>query len=193
MFLSNLLLIVIFPSIPAKSDDNSFPPVALSFSMPKSSPRGRWSTTILIADDEPTVLYVTARFLKECGYNVLVAEDGEAALKAFAEAPHTIQLVISDVSMPRLRGPQLVRSIKKLSPSTATLLMSGTWTTKPEDGVSLIGKPFTRQKLLATVEGLLAACDFAKIDREQSTARLQRLATVSSPSALQPTDSVARE
>jgi YesN/AraC family two-component response regulator len=66
-------------------------------------------------------------FLKGGGYNVLTAEDGEGALKAFAEAPNTIQLVISDVVMPGMRGTQLVRSIKDLSPSTATLLMSGTW------------------------------------------------------------------
>lgn len=161
--------------------------------MPKSSRSRGWSTTILIADDEPTILYATAMFLKGCGYNVLTAEDGEEALKAFAEAPHTIQLVISDVVMPEMRGPQLVRSIKNLSPSTATLLMSGTWTTVPEEGVALIGKPFTRQKLLATVRGLLDACDFAEIEREQSTARSRRLAAISGTNTVQPKDSVATE
>ena len=95
--------------------------------MPKSSRSRRWSTTILIADDEPAILYATAMFLKGCGYDVVTAEDGEEALKAFAEAPQTIQLVISDVVMPGIQGPQLVRSIKNLSPSTAALLMSGTW------------------------------------------------------------------
>ena len=161
--------------------------------MPKSSRSRGWSTTILIADDEPTILYATAMFLKGCGYNVLTAEDGEEALKAFAEATHTIQLVISDVVMPEMRGPQLVRSIKNLSPSTATLLMSGTWTTVPEEGVALIGKPFTRQKLLATVRGLLDACDFAEIEREQSIARSRRLAAISGTPAPQPKDSVATE
>ena len=161
--------------------------------MPKSSRSRGWSTTILIADDEPTILYATAMFLKGCGYNVLTAEDGEEALKAFAEAPHTIQLVISDVVMPEMRGPQLVRSIKTLSPSTATLLMSGTWTTVPDEGVALIGKPFTRQKLLATVRGLLDACDFAEIEREQSIARSRRPAAISGTTATQPKDSVATE
>jgi DNA-binding NtrC family response regulator len=161
--------------------------------MPKSSRSRGWSTTILIADDEPTILYATAMFLKDCGYNVLTAEDGEEALKAFAEAPNTIQLVISDVVMPEMRGPQLVRSIKTLSPSTATLLMSGTWTTVPDEGVALIGKPFTRQKLLATVRGLLDACDFAEIEREQSVARSRRLAAISGAGATQPKDSVATE
>jgi len=129
-------------------------------------------------------------FLKGGGYNVLTAEDGEGALKAFAEAPNTIQLVISDVVMPGMRGPQLMRFIKDMSPSTATLLMSGTWNAS-EDGIPLIGKPFTRQELLATVRGLLEPCDFAKIESEQAIIRSQRLASLAGRPALQPTDSVA--
>ena len=134
-----------------------------------------WRTTILIADDEPDILSVTTRFLKGCGYTVLTARDGEGALKAFAEAQQTIQLVISDVVMPGMRGPQLMRSIKGLSPSTATLLMSGTWSRVTEDGVALIGKPFTRQKFVAMVKDLLATCNFTEIEREQAIARSQRL------------------
>jgi two-component system cell cycle sensor histidine kinase/response regulator CckA len=123
----------------------------------------------------------------------LTAEDGEEAQKAFAEAPDTIQLVISDVVMPGIPGPQLINSIKNLSPSTAALLMSGTWTTVPEDGVALIGKPFTRQKLLAMVQSLLEACDFAEIEREQTIARSQRLAALHGTVAPRPNDSVATE
>jgi two-component system cell cycle sensor histidine kinase/response regulator CckA len=152
-----------------------------------------WSTTILVADDEPDILTITTRFLRGCGYTVLTAQDGEGALKAFAEAKQTIQLVISDVVMPGMRGPQLVRSIKGLSPSTATLLMSGTWSRVTEDGVALIGKPFTRQKFVSMVKGLLAACDFTKIEREQAIARTQRLKATASAVDPHPKDSVATE
>jgi two-component system cell cycle sensor histidine kinase/response regulator CckA len=190
-FLSNYSCITFFSSF-AKSDDNLSRPFALLEFMPKSS-RGGWSTTILVADDEPAILTATAMYLKECGYNVLTAEDGEEAQKAFAEAPNTIQLVISDVVMPGIRGPQLVRSIKDLSPSTATLLMSGTWSIAPEDGVALICKPFTRQNLLATVRRLLDDCDFAKVEQEQSLVRSKRLAAVSGTAAALPDDSVVTE
>ena len=176
----------------AKTRDNFLRLPPLPQFMPKSSRSRRWSTTILIADDEPAILYATAMFLKGCGYDVLTAEDGEEALKAFAEAPQTIQLVISDVVMPGIQGPQLVRSIKNVSPSTAALLMSGTWNV-PEDGVTLIGKPFARQTLLAMVRGLLEACDFAEIEREQSNARSQRLAAIAGTATPQPDDSVATE
>jgi DNA-binding NtrC family response regulator len=159
--------------------------------MRKSSRRG-WNTTILIADDEPAILHATTLFLQGCGYNVLTAEDGERALKAFAEAQDTIQLVISDVVMPEMPGPQLVRSIKSLSPSTATLLMSGTWTV-PEDGVALLGKPFSRQNFLEIVRELLDACDFAKIEEEQSVARSKRLAAIRVTAVSSPNDPVVTE
>ena len=144
--------------------------------MPKSSRSRRWAATVLIADDEPGILRVTAMFMQACGYRVLTATDGELALRVFAEAPQAIQLVISDVVMPGMWGPQLVKSIKSLSPSTATLLMSGSWTATSEDGVPFLRKPFTRQKLVAMVKCLLKACDVAKIEQEQAVFRSQRVA-----------------
>ena len=131
--------------------------------------------TILIADDDTDILWLTAKVLRACGYTVLTAKDGEMALKTFEQAQHTIQMIISDVMMPRMRGPQLVRAIKGLSPSTATLLMSGTWLSEVEGGVALVRKPFTQQKLLAVVRDMLAACDFEGIEREQSLARSRRI------------------
>jgi CheY-like chemotaxis protein len=189
LILIKIPLQVNFHPLLQKSHDNLSRPVTLPEFMAKTSRNRRWSPTILVADDEPSILYATAMFLKGGGYNVLTAEDGEGALKAFAEAPNTIQLVISDVVMPGMRGPQLMRFIKDMSPSTATLLMSGTWNAS-EDGIPLIGKPFTRQELLAAVRGLLEPCDFAKIESEQAIIRSQRLASLPGRPALQPTDSV---
>jgi DNA-binding NtrC family response regulator len=136
----------------------------------------RESVTILIADDDPAMLQLTALILNRSGYRVLTAQHGEAALKVFKEAQRTIQLVISDVVMPGMKGPQLVRSIKSLSPSTATLLMSGTQPILSDTNSAAIGKPFRREALVAKVHDLLAACDFAKIEQEQSIARSERLA-----------------
>jgi DNA-binding NtrC family response regulator len=134
--------------------------------------------TILVADDDPTVLRVTEAILVRAGYTVLTAPDGEMALKAFEEAQHTIQLVISDVLMPGMKGPQLVRSIKNLSPSTATLLMSATPPGSPGARAASILKPFTRGTLVAKVQEVLADCDFVRVEREQSNARSRRLAAM---------------
>jgi DNA-binding NtrC family response regulator len=134
----------------------------------------REQATILVADDDPDMLRVTAAILNRFGYNVLTAKNAEAALKAFEEAPRAIQLVISDVVMPGMKGPQLIRSIKSLSPSTATLLMSGTLGIALDASAASIEKPFRMPALVAKVQDLLAGCDFAKIDLEQSIARSQR-------------------
>jgi DNA-binding NtrC family response regulator len=136
----------------------------------------REQVTILVADDDPDMLRVTAAILNRSGYRVLTALNAEAALRAFEEAPQAIHLVISDVVMPGMKGPQLIRSIKSLSPSTATLLMSGTLGIAFDASAASIEKPFRMPALVAMVQDLLAACDFVKIDREQSTARSQRLA-----------------
>jgi DNA-binding NtrC family response regulator len=136
----------------------------------------REQATILVADDDPDMLRVTAAILNRSGYRVLTALNAEAALRAFEEAPQAIQLVISDVVMPGMKGPQLIRSIKSLSPSTATLLMSGTLGIAFDASAASIEKPFRMPALVAMVQELLAACDFVKIDLEQSAARTQRLA-----------------
>jgi len=114
------------------------------------------------------------------GYNVLAARDGHAALTAFEQAPRTIHLVISDVMMPGVTGPQLVRTIRRASPSIATLLMSGTPGVAPP-GVSSMRKPFTVSGLVATVESLLAESDLAEIDREQAARKPRNLAAAAGP------------
>jgi two-component system cell cycle sensor histidine kinase/response regulator CckA len=136
----------------------------------------REQATILVADDDPDMLRVTAAILNRSGYRVLTALNAETALRAFEEAPQAIQLVISDVVMPGMKGPQLIRSIKSLSPSTATLLMSGTLGIAFDASAASIEKPFRMPALVAMVKDLLAACDFVKIDLEQSAVRSQRLA-----------------
>jgi DNA-binding NtrC family response regulator len=124
------------------------------------------------------MLGVTAEILNRCGYEVLTAQEGSAGLKAFEEARSSIQLVISDVVMPGMNGPQLIHSIKSRSPSIATLLMSGTPAVASEVGEILISKPFTLEGFIKQVQGLLADCDFARIEQEQSIVRSERLAAM---------------
>jgi len=137
-------------------------------------PAPRRAATILVADDEPAILFVAAAMLNRSGYTVLTAANGDDAVKAFENAEDTIHLVISDFSMPGMNGYQVVRSILNVSPSTAVLLMSASWPFISECGVTAITKPFTHEILVGTVRSLLADCDFAQIEREQSSARSQR-------------------
>ena len=146
--------------------------------------------SILVADDEPAILQTAASILRRQGYNVLAARDGHAALTAFEQAPRPIHLVISDVMMPGVTGPQLVRTVRRASPSIATLLMSGTPGVAPH-GVSSMRKPFTVSGFVSTVENLLADCDFAEIDREQA-ARKSRKLVAAAGLDMQPVRSVGK-
>jgi DNA-binding NtrC family response regulator len=132
--------------------------------------------TILVADDDPMILQVTALVLSRSGYRVLTAKNGEQAMRIFEEEKRPIELVVSDVSMPGMRGPELVSFINRASASTATLLMSGTPVFWRHPNVASLAKPFTREALVKKVEDLLAGCNFAKIEQEQSAARAHSVA-----------------
>jgi hypothetical protein len=111
---------------------------------------------------------VTRRILARGGYRVIVAADGAAALAAAAELRGPIDLLLTDVIMPHMHGPQLVKEIRRSQPSIRVVLMSGF--AQPildsgghlDEGVALIEKPFSGSTLLAKVGEIL--------DREVSEA-----------------------
>lgn len=71
------------------------------------------SETVLIAEDEPAVRSLLANLLRQQGYRVLTAENGEQALELARSYPGTIDLLISDVVMPKLNGIDLARTLRK--------------------------------------------------------------------------------
>jgi two-component system cell cycle sensor histidine kinase/response regulator CckA len=119
--------------------------------------------TILIAEDEPAVLAMTALFLQKAGYTALKAADGQTALRLF-EATPGIEALISDIRMPGLTGFELGRAVRVLSPSLPILLMSGFAGHTREDSqglfeqqnIQFLPKPFTASQLIASVEMLFA-------------------------------------
>ena len=86
-------------------------------------PRG--SETILVVDDEPLVRDSLGRMLNRLGYTVLLAADGEEALRIAGEQGHEIALVITDVLMPGMNGLELARELNRLSSSLKVLFVSG--------------------------------------------------------------------
>ncbi|HYM46797.1 MAG TPA: ATP-binding protein [Solirubrobacteraceae bacterium] len=119
--------------------------------------RPRGEATILLVEDERALREVTVRILTGGGYRVLAAADGRDAL-ATAEAHRgEIDLLLSDVVMPHLHGPQLAEQIQRERPAIGVIFMSGF--AEPildsgghlEDGATLIEKPFSGPTLLAKV------------------------------------------
>lgn len=117
--------------------------------------------TILLAEDEESVRKLAKRILTESGYKVLVAVDGQGALELAAEHDGEIDLLLTDVVMPRISGPQLAAKLRELRPQVRTLFMSG-YTGEVisrhgalEEGVALIEKPFDAKGLLHAISNAL--------------------------------------
>ena len=122
-------------------------------------PRGDGSTIMLVEDD-PIMRRLTRQMLENQGYSVIEAQDGNSALEAIAAHTGSIDLVLTDVVMPGVSGPELVLRLMNSHPETRFLYMSGYTGELVVDhglaeGVGLLEKPFTRAALLTTVEKAL--------------------------------------
>jgi PAS domain S-box-containing protein len=117
------------------------------------------SESILVVEDEETVRLSSVRVLRYCGYTVYAATHGRAALEILAESP--VDLVVSDVIMPELSGPQLAREVRNRWPETAFLFTSGytrdVWDRDElgSESTQLLPKPFTANDLLRAVRRVL--------------------------------------
>ncbi len=111
--------------------------------------------TVLVVEDEPSLLQLTARHLKRLGYTVLTADAPLKALELAREHPSPIHLVLTDVVMPEMSGRELFRKLAELRPGLKSLFMSGyTADTISRDGVldpdvHFLEKPFTVRGLAA--------------------------------------------
>lgn len=144
---------ILLPSVP---DSEPIAPLPFSTQLQKGT------GTILLVEDEAELRNTNAEFLTSMGYSVICAGSGTDALKLAAEAAR-IDLLISDVVLPKMNGPEFADRLLKLYPAAKVLFVSG----HADDvvlrtGVSLQGtpflqKPFSLRDLGSTVNELLAA------------------------------------
>ncbi|HEY7115418.1 MAG TPA: response regulator [Tepidisphaeraceae bacterium] len=117
--------------------------------------------TILVADDESHILHVVSLKLRNAGFNVLTARDGQEALEmAQQEKP---DLIITDYHMPQLSGLELCQRLKR-DPATnhipAIMLTARGYHLEPRDTqesgiLRMLSKPFSPRQLLTTVNEVL--------------------------------------
>jgi CheY-like chemotaxis protein len=141
--------------LPASQDISE--PASKMMSGPPLSARG----TIMVVDDEETVLAVAAKMLEQLGFTVLTASDGRQAVELFRARQSEITAVLMDLTMPHLDGEQAFHELRRINPHIRVLLMSGY---NEQDAIArfvgkglagFVQKPFGLNHLRETLRTLL--------------------------------------
>jgi two-component system, cell cycle sensor histidine kinase and response regulator CckA len=118
------------------------------------------SPTVLVVEDESEVLEVTCEILKAHGFTPISAQNGAEALAYFETPGAMVDLVLSDVRMPRMNGPRMASELRKTHPETPVLFMSG-YNELADTGQihffdnNLIRKPFEGSQLIRKIQEML--------------------------------------
>jgi DNA-binding NtrC family response regulator len=124
---------------------------------PSAEGRAGSVVSVLVVDDEAAVRRFACRVLEQAGYAVFEAIDGVEALELIQGQTVALEVVVSDIVMPRMNGVELMQALSVSRPALAVILMSGYATTAlSELGIvapcSILTKPFSAERLLAEVE-----------------------------------------
>jgi PAS domain S-box-containing protein len=125
-----------------------------------SVPRGN-GETVLVVDDEASILTITSQTLLAFGYRVLTAQDGAEAVAVYAEHRRDIAVVLTDMSMPIMDGAAVIRALTKINPTIRIIAASGLNANGDVAKVSgltvkhFLTKPYTAGTLLKTVRAIL--------------------------------------
>ena len=131
-------------------------------------------TSVLIIDDEPDVGRAIARVMTRAGYSTRVAESAEAGIAMQVEEPSDV--VITDIIMPKQHGISVIEALRRQSPSTRIVAISGGGNFEPQEyqphaitttaylaaakkagADAVLTKPFDKRQLLETIAELIAA------------------------------------
>ncbi len=126
-----------------------------------ATPSSRGGETVLVVEDDAALRTVACRSLRQCGYIVLEAANGQEALRQCEEHEETLDIAITDMVMPLMSGVELAESIASAYPGIKVLLMSGyTRDEAARRGIAneryaFLEKPFTPARLTARVREVL--------------------------------------
>ena len=117
---------------------------------------------ILVVDDEAPLVFLIQHRLEANGYKVLTAANGAEAIQVFLARQAEVRAVLTDMSMPHMEGPALIRAIREIDPTIPIIAVSGL--TNPTQGTgdaaaevsATLLKPFTSAALVTTVQSALA-------------------------------------
>jgi two-component system cell cycle sensor histidine kinase/response regulator CckA len=138
---------IYFPkaAAPAAGENQSEPP----------SPPRPGHETILLVEDEEGIRAMTRNYLQSAGYKVLEAENGPAAVRISREHPGTIDLLLTDILMPEMRGDELAKVVRRNRPDILVMFISGNISERKDPHAPLLEKPFSFPDLGRKVREIL--------------------------------------
>jgi signal transduction histidine kinase/ActR/RegA family two-component response regulator len=131
--------------------------------------------TVLLVEDEADVRALICEFLKAAGYQVLTAADGEEGLDIGQKLRDAIDILVTDVVMPRLRGPELAKRLRAMQPDLKVMYMSGyteEFGVSLLEGASFLQKPFSRDALLRQIHDTLKGKPAEQAERPTFSLRI---------------------
>lgn len=146
--------------MPARGE-RPFGPAAFAFSPGKEEPL----KNVMVVDDERSVVEVVERALDKKGYGHVSFSDPYDALRYFEEHKQDVDVAITNMSMPRMDGPQLAENLRRIRSDICLILITGHGNDQmeqvPPDKLELydkiLYKPFAREELLDAIEEACAA------------------------------------
>jgi PAS domain S-box-containing protein len=113
--------------------------------------------TVLLVEDEPTVRSISVSALRSAGYRVREAGDGIEALRSVSESPQGVDLLVTDVVMPRMGGRELAQQLSERWRNLRVLYISGYMKGEIAEGkrVAFLQKPFTPEQLVRKAREVL--------------------------------------
>jgi PAS domain S-box-containing protein len=125
-----------------------------------SLPRGN-GETVLVVDDEASILIITSQTLQAFGYQVVTATDGADAVAIYAQRKNEIAVVLTDMMMPVMDGGATIQALKRINPAVKIIAASGLAANggavkAPNGGIKhFLTKPYTAETLLTTLRKIL--------------------------------------
>jgi len=144
--------------LPLVESEEPTMPAPFELNEPRAASR---QATVLVAEDDPAVCRLVEAELSSLGFKVLMAGNGREAVELARTYEHDIEVLLTDVSMPEMGGPEAARAIQACRPETKVVFMSG-YTTRgnnaafalPEDAV-VVFKPFSERALVEAIDSVL--------------------------------------
>ena len=117
--------------------------------------------TILLIDDEELVINISEMMLKKLGYKVLKSHNGYEGIQLFEANKTGIDLIISDLEMPKMNGNEVLRRLREIDPEIKVMLSSGSLVDKDEQNIinkgfnGLLKKPYNMKTLCEKMSEIL--------------------------------------